>query len=117
MSIIIKRAYDEPGPTDGYRVLVDRLWPRGISKERAQLDEWFKDIAPSQELRVWFGHKSERYEEFKVRYELELDTNPAIGHLKEIIKGHSSVALIYGARDPQINHARVLAAYLKNGKI
>lgn len=114
MNILIKRIYDEPTASDGYRVLVDRLWPRGVSKERAKLDEWLKDIAPSPELRTWFGHKPERFKEFKTRYESELAANPALEQLKAIIRDHESVTLLYAAHDPAINHVQVLAAYLKN---
>lgn len=114
MTLRISRIYDmSDSPDDSYRVLVDRLWPRGVSKERAQLDEWLKDIAPSPELRTWFGHKPERFAEFKVRYEQELRDNPAVDQLRTITKQHPSVTLLYAARDPQINHARVLLEYLK----
>ena len=72
MEIVIKRAYEQASDEDGYRVLVDRLWPRGVSKARAALDEWCKDVAPSPELRVWFGHRPERFEEFAARHDLRL---------------------------------------------
>ncbi|HVV26227.1 MAG TPA: DUF488 domain-containing protein [Candidatus Saccharimonadales bacterium] len=113
MAVNIKRIYDEAAPADGYRVLVDRLWPRGVSKERARLDAWLKDVAPSPELRVWFGHKPERFAEFTARYEAELKANPAVGELRHIIKEHQTVTLLYGARDPKINHAAVLLNFLK----
>lgn len=111
--ISIKRIYDKSSEKDGYRILVDRLWPRGVSREKAALDVWFKDIAPSTELRTWFGHKSERFAEFTVSYEAELKHNPAVAQLKSIIKEHKSVTLLYAAHDPAINHARVLLAYLR----
>jgi uncharacterized protein YeaO (DUF488 family) len=114
MLLHIKRIYDEVEDTDGYRVLVDRLWPRGISKERASLDEWMKDIAPSADLRKWFGHKPERFEEFGKRYIVELDNNPAVGKLKEVCEHHDMVTLLYGARDPKINHAVVLQEYMRS---
>jgi uncharacterized protein YeaO (DUF488 family) len=113
MSIRIKRIYDEPAGGDGYRVLVDRLWPRGVSKEKAALDSWMKEIAPSPELRVWFGHKPERFEEFSARYKSELDGNPAVGELRSVIKENQDVTLLYAARDTKVNHAAVLAEYLK----
>lgn len=113
MSVKIKRIYDEPAADDGYRVLVDRLWPRGVSKDRAQLDEWLKGVAPSPELRTWFGHKPERFAEFGARYEVELDSNPALQQLKDIIKSHESVTLLYAAHDPVVNHAHVLSDYLE----
>ena len=108
----IKRIYDELAD-DGYRVLVDRLWPRGVSKERAALDEWCKDIAPSPDLRKWFGHDPERFEEFTARYEDELSHNAG---LKDILAGwrkHQKVTLLYAAHDPQVNHALVLQKYLE----
>lgn len=112
MKVQTKRVYDEPASTDGYRVLVDRLWPRGVSKGRAKLDEWMKDIAPSPELRTWFGHKPERFNEFTARYNLELDNNPTIEQLEKIIKMHETVTLLYAAHDPDVNHAQVLRTYL-----
>lgn len=111
--IKIKRIYDEPATDDGYRVLVDRLWPRGVSRERAALDEWFKDIAPSPELRQWFGHEPERFEEFSARYMAELDDNPAaVAQLRSQEKVHGTVSLLYAAHDPVVNHAAVLREYL-----
>lgn len=111
--IKIKRIYDSPATTDGYRVLVDRLWPRGIRKDKAQLDEWLKGIAPSPELRTWFGHKPERFDEFKVRYDEELNKNPSVGQLKEIIDSHKEVTLLFAAKDLKVNHAQVLLAYME----
>jgi len=112
MGVQIKRIYDEPAATDGYRVLVDRLWPRGMSKERAGLDLWLKDIAPTPELRTWFGHDPERFAEFTARYTAELDANPAVHQLRELAATHPVVTLVYAAHDPQVNHARVLQKYL-----
>ena len=109
-SVVIKRAYDKPARTDGNRILVDRLWPRGISKRKAALDGWNKDIAPSPTLRKWFGHKPERFAEFRKRYRAELKGNPAV---KDLRTTKSKLTLLYGARDPKINHAVVLAAALK----
>ncbi|TFD20108.1 DUF488 domain-containing protein [Cryobacterium sp. TMS1-13-1] len=111
----IKRAYDAASADDGYRVLVDRLWPRGVSKERAELDEWLKDVAPSPKLRTWWKHDPERLDEFALRYRAELDsvaaTQVAVAALRALIaKGVTT--LIYGAKDPHVNHARVLAEYL-----
>jgi uncharacterized protein YeaO (DUF488 family) len=113
MAACIKRIYDEPQAADGYRVLVDRLWPRGVSKQRAVLDEWCKDAAPSPELRDWFGHKPERFEEFKARYNEELRTNPAVGHLRALAADQPTLTLLYAAHDPAINHATVLLEYIK----
>jgi len=109
-NVVIKRAYDKPAKTDGTRILVDRLWPRGISKRKAALDGWNKDVAPSPALRKWFGHKPERFAEFRKRYRTELKGNPAV---KELRATKGKLTLLYGARDPKINHAVVLAAVLK----
>ena len=112
MSLAIKRIYDEASSDDGYRVLVDRLWPRGVSKERAKLGVWLKEVAPSPELREWFGHKPERFKAFKSRYEKELQANPAVDELRTIIKEHPKVTLLYGAHDPKANQAVVLRDFL-----
>ncbi len=114
MSICIKRIYDKPTASDGYRVLVDRLWPRGVSKERAQLDEWRKEIAPSPDLRIWFDHKPENFAEFSVRYTEELQANPAAAYLKELSSKHTNLTLLYAAHDPLINHAAVLLDFLNS---
>ena len=111
--IQIKRIYDEPAPGDGFRVLVDRLWPRGVSKEKAALDLWLKEVAPSDELRQWFGHVPERFSEFRRRYTAELNANPAVQQLRETLKAHQAVTLLYGARDPAMNQAAVLRDYLR----
>jgi len=114
MTIAIKRVYDPPAPSDGFRVLVDRLWPRGLTKEKAALDLWAKDIAPSTELREEFNHKPEKFAEFKKRYRLELSKNPALAAFRQELK-RPKVTLLFGARDPKVNHAAVLAEYLKPG--
>lgn len=109
----IKRIYEPADEHDGFRVLVDRLWPRGVSRERAALDEWLKDVAPSPELREWFGHKPEYFEEFAARYEAELHNNQtAVQALRDFEKQHTKVTLLYAAHDPSINHAVVLRDYL-----
>ena len=109
----IKRAYEAAITSDGCRVLVDRLWPRGVSKERAELDEWLKDVAPSTELRTWWNHDPARMEEFALRYRAELDSNTeAVRALRALVDA-GVTTLIYGAKDPHVNHARVLAEYLK----
>src|ERR1700753_3624175 len=107
----IKRIYDGPASTDGMRILVDRLWPRGVSKDAAALDDWAKDVAPSPGLRTWFDHREDRFAEFKNRYLLELRSNPAVPDLVDQI-GKRKATLLYGAKDPAINHAVVLARYL-----
>jgi uncharacterized protein YeaO (DUF488 family) len=112
MSVKIKRIYEPAVPTDGTRVLVDRLWPRGIKKSAAKLAHWMKDAAPSPELRMWFGHEPERFGEFSSRYKKELKKNPAVGELRKLAHG-ARVTLLYAARDPKINHAAVLQSILR----
>ncbi len=115
LNVVIKRVYDPPLPTDGKRVLVDRLWPRGITKERAKLDEWLKDIAPSPNLRTWFGHKPERFKEFADQYKEELNTDPVKLEAVSLVLGwekEDRVTLIYAAKDPLINHAAILRDHL-----
>ena len=109
----IKRVYDEPADDDGYRVLVDRLWPRGVSKERAQLDLWLKEVAPSPPLRTEFAHMQERFADFRAAYEAELESNPGVGTLRELAAENGKVTLLFGARDPETNHARVLLEFLQ----
>jgi len=109
MAIQIKRVYEKPSKTDGYRVLVDRLWPRGISKEKAHLDLWLKEIAPSTELRKWFGHDPEKWKTFQKRYKAEIAVNKlSFEELKEIIKKNDTVTLLYAARDEKHNEAVVI---------
>jgi uncharacterized protein YeaO (DUF488 family) len=112
MTIAIKRVYDPREASDGFRVLVDRLWPRGLTKEKAALDLWAKDIAPSTELREEFNHRPEKFAEFKKHYRLELSKNPALAAFRRELK-RPKVTLLFGARDLKINHAVVLAEYLK----
>lgn len=113
MKIAIKRVYEEPVPSDGARILVDRLWPRGVSKERAKLDLWLKDIAPSTELRQWFGHDPEKWAEFQEKYKIELaDNNEPVAELKKIVKQNRTVTLLYAAKDEEHNEALVIANLL-----
>jgi uncharacterized protein YeaO (DUF488 family) len=114
MQAEIKRIYDDPDPTDGTRILVDRLWPRGLSKEKARFDLWMKEVAPSSTLRKWFDHKAERWPEFQARYREELRGNPALEDLRERAAA-GTVTLLYGSRNREFNHAAVLADILKNG--
>jgi uncharacterized protein YeaO (DUF488 family) len=110
--IRIKRVYDPPDAEDGARVLVDRLWPRGLRKNAAALTLWLKDIAPSAELRRWFSHDPARWAEFDRRYRAELADNDAVvARLAELVK-RGRVSLVYGAHDPRHNQAVVLQAYL-----
>ena len=114
----IRRVYEEPSADDGLRVLVDRLWPRGRSKQSAHVDVWIKDIAPSKELRIWFGHIPERFDEFASRYREELNANPeAVSRLRELIAGHPRVTLLYGAKDNERNNAVVLRKYLLDTQV
>jgi uncharacterized protein YeaO (DUF488 family) len=114
MKIVIKRAYDEADGADGYRVLVDRLWPRGVKKELLALDEWDKDVAPSGDLRVWFGHDPAKFDEFRAKYEEELKQSDAPQQLLQRAGKHDTLTLVYAAKDPQINHAVILQNYLKS---
>ncbi len=112
-NIQIKRIYEDASGADGYRVLVDRLWPRGVSKEAAQLDEWLKDISPSPELRKWFNHDPERFEEFKKRYETELaEKEEQVRKLLDMAE-KQKVTLLYAAKDETHNHAVVLMEFLE----
>lgn len=108
----IKRIYDDASEDDGYRVLVDRVWPRGISKKEAALDEWNKEIAPSPDLRKWFNHKEERFREFNRKYREELkDKKEELDILRQTAK-NETVSLLYAAKSPEINHAVVLKEVL-----
>lgn len=111
--IRLKRVYDPPEVADGARVLVDRLWPRGVRKEEAQLTLWLKDVAPTPELRRWFGHDPARWEVFSTRYRAELDGNaPAVDRLRAFL-AEGPLTLVYAAHDTGHSHAKVLAAYLR----
>jgi uncharacterized protein YeaO (DUF488 family) len=110
--IKLKRAYDESAVDDGRRILVDRIWPRGKTKEELKIDDWLRDIAPSTELRKWFGHESQKWNEFKKRYFSELkDKKELIEKIREHVK-HSTVTLVYSAREEQFNNAEALKEYI-----
>ncbi len=113
--IQLKRIYDEPGKDDGFRLLVERLWPRGITKEKAAVDLWLKDIAPSTELRKWFAHDPEKWQEFRRRYREEIRASPALDMLRELILQHPSITFVYAASDKQ-NSATVLKAFVEKAK-
>ncbi|MBS1626240.1 MAG: DUF488 domain-containing protein [Bacteroidetes bacterium] len=115
-TITIKRIYEKPEPNDGYRVLVDRLWPRGVKKETAALNEWNKTIPPSPELRKWFNHQPELFTEFKRRYKEELKTKEEDLNRLKTIAGKQNVTLLYSAKDPKINQAIVLLEVLTKMK-
>jgi uncharacterized protein YeaO (DUF488 family) len=109
-----KRVYEKPAKEDGFRVLVDRLWPRGLTKEKAGVDLWMKEIAPSDELRKWFHHEEGAWSEFEKRYKKELDgKKEQFGELKKLEKEHGVVTLLYGSKDEKQNQAVVLAGLLK----
>ncbi len=114
MTVMLKRAYDPPTKTDGKRILVDRLWPRGLSKAKAEIDLWLKDVAPSTELRQWFGHVPEKWTEFQRRYRAELEDNPALLEL-EALSRRGDITLVYAARDQLHNEAVVLKQILDRG--
>ena len=115
LDVRTKRVYDPAEPGDGYRVLIDRLWPRGVSRKRARLDEWARDLAPSDGLRKWFNHDPQRFPEFRERYRKELS-----GHLDQIDElrtraGEGPLTIVYGARDTEHNDAVVLAELVRAG--
>lgn len=110
-NLVIKRIYEKAEPGDGYRILVDRIWPRGISKEEARLDHWARDIAPSNRLRKEFGHDPAKMDEFQEQYLVELDQNPAASEFLQMVSDilrHARVTLLYSAKDPKYNQAVVL---------
>ncbi|MEK5165862.1 DUF488 domain-containing protein [Paenibacillus sp. FSL R5-0527] len=113
--IAVKRIYEAPASGDGYRILVDRLWPRGVKKEQAAIDEWMKAVAPSPELRKWFNHQPERFAAFSDSYVRELETDPERAVLAARIRELAEkqrVTLVYAAKDPACNHAVVLQRWL-----
>lgn len=114
MSVKVKRAYDPPARSDGRRILVDRLWPRGLSRARAELDLWLKEVAPTTELRQWFGHDPEKWPEFVKRYRAELKNNPAMTELRQLSR-QGDITLVFAARDQAHNEAVVLKKMLDSG--
>ncbi len=113
--IRLKRAYESPEPGDGRRILVERLWPRGLKKEAAALNAWTRDVAPSPELRKWYAHDPDKWPEFQRRYRAELDGNPeGRAELKDAM-GAGPVTFVYAAKDEERNSARVLKEYLQDG--
>jgi uncharacterized protein YeaO (DUF488 family) len=113
MIIKLKRVYEKPEPADGTRILVDRLWPRGVSKARAKLDLWLKEIAPSTELRKWFDHDPKKWRSFRARYETELKHHPDQLNLIKRKAKEGAITLIYGARDQEHNEAVALKQFLE----
>lgn len=116
MTIFIKRIYEPPSTEDGYRVLVDRLWPRGIKKQDARIDEWLKEVAPSTELRKWFNHEPEKWKAFTTKYAEELRASSAYKSLQLLIEQHGTVTLLYAARDEHFNQAIALQQMLQIGR-
>ena len=113
MRIAIKRAYEAPARSDGRRILVDRLWPRGLTKEKAKIDFWAKEVAPSNALRRWYAHEPERWPEFQRRYAAELAANPdAVAELREHL-GKGAVTFVFSSKEERLNNAAALVAYLK----
>ncbi|WP_022876815.1 DUF488 family protein [Glutamicibacter mishrai] len=110
--ILIKRAYTEPSDHDGYRILVDRLWPRGLTKAALGLDQWAKSLAPSSELRKAWNHDTDRFEQFAAQYKEELNQNAAVDEFLELVDPMPTITLVYAARNEQANHAMVLREYL-----
>lgn len=114
MKIRTKRIYDPPARTDGRRILVDRLWPRGVSKAGARVDHWARAIAPSNALRLWYQHDHAKWPEFRKRYFTELDTNPdGVAELREAM-GTGAVTLLYSSRETELNNATALREYLES---
>ncbi len=113
MSISLKRAYDKPAKNDGHRVLIDRIWPRGVSKEEAKLDEWLKEIGPSTELRKWFNHDIRRWEEFKKRYHRELTEKQEQVDKLAAIEQNGRLTLVFGAADRKHNNGVALKEFLQ----
>ncbi|MGC1423206.1 MAG: DUF488 domain-containing protein [Terracidiphilus sp.] len=113
MKVEIKRVYEEPERTDGTRILVDRLWPRGLSKEKARVDLWLKDIAPSTELRKWFGHDPSKWTEFQARYRQELKSEADLLDILRKKAAEGPITLLYGAKDEVHNEAVVLQSLLQ----
>jgi len=115
-SVFVKRVYEAPEPADGYRVLVDRLWPRGLSKDAAKVDLWLKQAAPSTALREWFDHRAERWPHFLRRYRIELKAEPegrdAFSQLVALVSEKEKVTLLFGAKEPNRNNAVALQVFL-----
>ncbi len=111
--IKLKRVYEPIEKGDGFRILVDRLWPRGISKEKGHVDLWLKEIAPSAALRKWFNHEPGKWNEFVEKYDEELEQSEAVNEIIKLVKKHKIVTLLYAARDAQYNNAIVLQGFLQ----
>lgn len=120
MDIRLKRAYDTPAHSDGPRILVDRIWPRGVAKEDADIGHWLKGLAPSTELRKWFGHDPDKWLEFRVRYLKELRQKEAaedVEQLRSLIENHDRITLVFAAKDIEHNNAVALRHYILDGEL
>ncbi len=113
--IHIKRIYEPPAASDGTRILVDRLWPRGVAREEARIDAWIKDVAPSDALRRWYSHDPEKWPEFRARYIAELKHNPAVVELQDMAAKSKTLTLLFAAKDKLRNNATVLQEFLSGG--
>ncbi|MCK9454923.1 MAG: DUF488 domain-containing protein [Sulfurimonas sp.] len=114
MTILLKRAYEAPRKDDGFRILIDRIWPRGVSKEAAKIDLWFKDISPSTPLRKWFSHDPIKWDKFKERYIEELNNNSeVVKEFMRLLREHKSVTFVYGAKDTEHSQAPILKEYIE----
>jgi uncharacterized protein YeaO (DUF488 family) len=114
MPVNVKRIYDPVAETDGYRVLIDRLWPRGIKNDGSHIDKWLKDVAPSTALRKWFNHEPDKWQSFLLKYQAEINGSPALEELRSDILKHKTVTLLYAAKDQQHNHALALRQMIAN---
>lgn len=114
--IKIKRIYELPSTEDGLRILVDRLWPRGITREKAAIDYWYKEITPSNNLRKWFAHREDRFKEFSIMYKEELKSQDELLNKVRLFSKNKPVTLIYAAKDPKVNHAIILRDVLNSNK-
>ena len=112
LNIALKRAYDAPAPTDGHRILVERLWPRGLTKEAAAVDHWAKDVSPSPALRKWYAHDPAKWPEFQRRYKAELEANSAAVNILRALCAEGAATFIFAAKDEERNSALVLRAWL-----
>jgi uncharacterized protein YeaO (DUF488 family) len=115
MKIHIKRIYEPPTASDGTRILVDRLWPRGVARDEARIDTWIRDVAPSDALRRWYSHDPEKWPEFRARYIAELKHNPAVVELQDMASKSKTLTLLFAAKDSLRNNAAVLQEFLRGG--
>ncbi len=118
MAIRLKRVYDPPEPADGYRVLVERLWPRGLRKDKAAIDLWVKDAGASPELRIWFGHDPRKWKEFRERYFGEMRSRPeVVEQLRAVLRSHGTVTFLFSAHDSEHNNAVALRQFLEQEQL